>query len=631
MTITNAMRLVVATGNGATTEWPFSFLIPTADELKVTVFDGFVNTVISAANYSVTGIGNAEGGTVTYPLSGAPLAASDQIIIERVVQFVQPTTFANQQRFFPTVLEASLDRLVMQTQQLAEILSRAPTLPPTASTTDIDELYNAILVANENIASILAVNGALANVNTVAANIANVNTVGGISAAVSALAAIETALTNLNAIRLSIVAVEGNAANISAVAAIDAAVSTVSAINAAVTTVAGIDAEVVTVAGIAGNVTTVAGVAANVTTVAGIAANVTTVAGVSAAVSTVATNVADVTNFADVYLGPAAANPALRNDGSALQSGDLYFNTVVEQMQVYNGTAWVAASSAVNGTALRQSFTATAAQTTFAITGGYDAGFADVYLNGVKLVNGTDVNVSSGVNVVLTVGATAGDSVDVVAYGAFEVANTYTQAEVNSLLNGLVATYGGAADAITLSTGLALTSLPDGLRVRFRATAENTGAATINLDGLGAKAVRTITGVALPAGYIRLGNTGAAVETVVTWSVAQDAWIADRETELGSNANGYFERLANGKLTVWMRNAKDNGSTNAQYFDFPVPFIAAADIGITIAQTSAFGTRSVLEEEPEVGRYRVRVANVSDGLAVNSNRTHAAVAIGRWY
>jgi hypothetical protein len=105
---------------------------------------------------------------------------------------------------------------------------------------------------------------------------------------------------------------------------------------------------------------------------------------------------------------------------------------------VYDGSVWQAAGSTVNGTAIRQTFTATAAQTTFTITGGYDAGFADVYLNGVKLVNGVDVAVTSGTDVVLTVGAAAGDSVDVIAYGAFVLANTYTQAQVDSFLDDKV-------------------------------------------------------------------------------------------------------------------------------------------------------------------------------------------------
>jgi hypothetical protein len=124
-------------------------------------------------------------------------------------------------------------------------------------------------------------------------------------------------------------------------------------------------------------------------------------------------------DFDDRYLGAKATAPTVDNDGDPLIVGALYFDTTLNEMRVYDGAVWKAAGSTVNGTAVRQTFTATAGQTTFAVTGGYDAGFADVYLNGVKLVNGVDVNVSSGTNVVLTVGAAAGDSVDVIAYGTF--------------------------------------------------------------------------------------------------------------------------------------------------------------------------------------------------------------------
>jgi hypothetical protein len=140
----------------------------------------------------------------------------------------------------------------------------------------------------------------------------------------------------------------------------------------------------------------------------------------------------DTEQVAERYQGDKASAPTLRNNGNPLQAGDLYFDTVLNEMRVYDGSIWKSAGSTVNGTAVRQSFTATAGQTTFTVTGGYDAGFADVYLNGVKLVNGVDVNVTSGTDVVLTVGAAAGDSVDVIAYGAFVLANHYTRAEADA-------------------------------------------------------------------------------------------------------------------------------------------------------------------------------------------------------
>ena len=47
-------------------------------------------------------------------------------------------------------------------------------------------------------------------------------------------------------------------------------------------------------------------------------------------------------NFDDRYLGAKASDPTLDNDGDALITGALYFNTVSNAMQVYNGTAWTA-------------------------------------------------------------------------------------------------------------------------------------------------------------------------------------------------------------------------------------------------------------------------------------------------
>ena len=52
-------------------------------------------------------------------------------------------------------------------------------------------------------------------------------------------------------------------------------------------------------------------------------------------------------NFDDTYLGAKASDPTVDNDGDALTSGDLYFNTTSNELKVYNGSAWqVAAVSA---------------------------------------------------------------------------------------------------------------------------------------------------------------------------------------------------------------------------------------------------------------------------------------------
>jgi hypothetical protein len=191
--------------------------------------------------------------------------------------------------------------------------------------------------------NVTTVAGISADVTTVAADGTDIGTVAGLSTEIAALGPIAADITTVAGIDSDVTAVAADATDIGTVAGSIANVNTVAGIDSDVTTVAGISADVTAVAGDATDIGTVAGIAANVTTVAGIAANVTTVAGISSDVTTVATNVADITNFSDVYLGPAATDPATRNDSSALQAGDLYFNTVDDAIKVYTGSAWVAA------------------------------------------------------------------------------------------------------------------------------------------------------------------------------------------------------------------------------------------------------------------------------------------------
>ena len=46
-------------------------------------------------------------------------------------------------------------------------------------------------------------------------------------------------------------------------------------------------------------------------------------------------------NFDDRYLGQKASDPTVDNDGDALLTGAIYFNTTDDKMKVYTGSAWV--------------------------------------------------------------------------------------------------------------------------------------------------------------------------------------------------------------------------------------------------------------------------------------------------
>ena len=176
--------------------------------------------------------------------------------------------------------------------------------------------------------------------------------------------------------------------------------------------------------------------------------SINTVATNIASVQDVSNNIGSVNDFAARYRVSATAPT------TSLDLGDLYFDTTSNTMKVYSSGGFINAGSSVNGTADRYKYTATASQTTFsgaddnANTLAYDAGFLDVYLNGIKLVNGSDFTASSGNSIVLTVGASASDILEVIAYGTFQLAN-FSITDANDVPNSL----GTAGQALRVNSG----------------------------------------------------------------------------------------------------------------------------------------------------------------------------------
>jgi len=338
-------------GNGSTTSFSYDFKVIDEDHLVVTLKSSSnVETVQTiTTNYTVTGVGAAGGGTVemvTAPASGETLT------ISRAVPLTQEVDLANRGGVQPEVLETAYDKLTQALQDQEELHSRVPRFPVSSSLTNVE--LPLTLTAD-----------AVLSVNSAGTAFTNGPTSAQIASAQSYAEAAEAALDAFTDLYLGAKASDpaldndGNAlqdgalyfdTTLNVMKVYDLGTTTwkrttpTTGEQANIDTVSGISANVTTVAGISANVTTVAGLSADVTTVAGIGADVTTVAGISADVTTVAANVTDVTNFADVYIGPSASDPTQRADASALQAGDLYFNTTSNVMKVYTGSVWINAA-----------------------------------------------------------------------------------------------------------------------------------------------------------------------------------------------------------------------------------------------------------------------------------------------
>ena len=126
-------------------------------------------------------------------------------------------------------------------------------------------------------------------------------------------------------------------------------------------------------------------------------------------------------------------------------------NAGLDFFGVVRGTA-VAIDYANDGNVqTKQEFTATEGQTSFTITGGYTAGFIDVFRNGVRLA-ADDITISSGTAVVLTTPAQAGDIIETVKY---EVASiVVSEGQFTNLNISGIATVGVLTGATSIQSGV---------------------------------------------------------------------------------------------------------------------------------------------------------------------------------
>lgn len=174
---------------------------------------------------------------------------------------------------------------------------------------------------------------------------------------------------------------------------------------------------------------------------------------------------------------------------------------------------------------------------------------------------------SSTGNIVITGGA--GVSLNGVVAGSITLSTAFGAASIKRIapdswwLGGVAgqvgasgdwAAAGGVANTYTLTPVVARESYVIGDQFRTRFSVTNTGATTVNVSGLGTKTCVTVTGAALPAGYIRTD-----ADTVLSYDGTN--FVVDRLVERGSNENGTFIRRADGTLKCSRTGTAQNATS----------------------------------------------------------------------
>ena len=156
--------------------------------------------------------------------------------------------------------------------------------------------------------------------------------------------------------------------------------------------------------------------------------------------------------FTDQYLGAKASDPSLDNDGNALITGALYFNSSLNNMRIYNSLgAWTTAAGVSNPdfSITRENFIATAGQTVFNLAQQYTVGINSImiYVNGIRMKKTADYAETNNTRITFATGLTVSDEV-LFEHGVVSNGTSPAGGNVTYTPTGRIAA-GNVQDAIT--------------------------------------------------------------------------------------------------------------------------------------------------------------------------------------
>ena len=337
MTVSSTTTRNSYSGNGSTTTFAYGFKIFADADLTVILraSTGAETVQSLTTNYTVTNAGNANGGNVVF---GTAPASGVTVVIRRNMAQTQSTDYTANDPFPAESHEDALDRLTFIAQQQQEEVDRSLKLSRTNTMTSTEFTVG----ATDRASKVLAFDssGELSVTQ-------ELGTFKGTDATTTTAAYVErdiiksTTAGQLNNVYICVAAsVVGDALTDTDHFAllVDAVTAATSATNAASSATASASSATAS----ASSASTASGHKDTATTKASEAATSATAAASSAtaAASSASQLVTLIDNFDDVYLGAKSSEPSTDNDGDALNAGDLFYDTSVNALKVYSGSAW---------------------------------------------------------------------------------------------------------------------------------------------------------------------------------------------------------------------------------------------------------------------------------------------------
>jgi hypothetical protein len=341
MTVSSSTNRVSYAGNGSTTVFPYTYKIFDEDDLTVILraANGTETVQTITSQYTVSGVGDAGGGNVT--MLTAP-ASGTTLVILREQDLVQELDIVPNDPFPADSLEGALDKLTFMVQQHEETLgrtikaSRTNTIAGSEFTISAADRANKVFAfdgsgdvsitqgigiyrGNWSASTAYSVRDIVKDTST--NNIFIANTAHTSSGA-------QPITTNTDSAKWDLL--------------VDAASATTSAINAAASASAA-EADRILAQSAKTDAET-AQAAAELAETNAETAETNAEAAQTAAEAAQAAAEAALDNFEDIYLGAKSSDPTVDNDGDPLTAGDLYFNTVSNNLKVYTGSAWADAA-----------------------------------------------------------------------------------------------------------------------------------------------------------------------------------------------------------------------------------------------------------------------------------------------